>query len=149
MKAISKRAADVFGSAVAELVKAGGDHVKIQNDSAYMALVVERIGAARLDPAGDRLPLYSFAHYGEQNGDLMRDPDVVIIAGGALGFIPVSYRNDYAGACLEYCDYDGSAAVCTDSDGQADLAAFCNDWAENLRDQQGLARAEKPAAMVG
>jgi hypothetical protein len=138
MKAISKRAAVVFGAAVESLKAAGGEHVRIDNNPTYQALVVEQIGAARLDPAGDRLPLYSFAHYGQQNGDAMRDPDVVMIDGGAHGFFPVSFRNDYIGLDLEHCDYNGSALRCVNVHGQAELAEFCDMWARNLKDQQCL-----------
>ena len=45
-----------------------GFHFKIENQP-YMALVIEDI--QELGPHG--LPVISVAHYGEQNGDLMRD----------------------------------------------------------------------------
>jgi hypothetical protein len=44
--------------------------VKIEN-APYMSLTVENIG---LGPRG--LPALSICHYGEQNGDLMRDPEM-------------------------------------------------------------------------
>ncbi|WP_213807914.1 hypothetical protein [Granulicella sp. dw_53] len=69
--------------------------VKIHN-SPYMTLTVENIG---LGPRG--LPALSICHYGEQNGDLMRDPEmcfeVEIENGIAMEFQPYFYRNDYAG----------------------------------------------------
>ncbi len=45
-------------------------YLKIEN-APYMVLVVEAIGTG---PMG--LPALSVAHYGEQNGDLMRDPEM-------------------------------------------------------------------------
>ncbi len=144
MKTIRGNAADVFRAAIEMLAAAGGEHVKIDSGRGYMPLVVEQIGAARLDPDGERLPLYSFCHYGEQNGDLMRDPDIVMIDGGDQGLIPVSYRNDYAGFYQEYCDYSGSSVVCTDEESQDELVVFCHGWAANIHDQQGIG-ALKPA----
>jgi len=55
------------------LERAGGHrptlYLKIENPP-YMALVIE----ATPGPTG--LPAISIAHYGEQNGDLMRDPEM-------------------------------------------------------------------------
>jgi hypothetical protein len=57
------------------LKRAGGYrpslYLKIDN-SPYMPLVIE--GAPRIGPLG--LPTLSVAHYGEMNGDLMRDPEM-------------------------------------------------------------------------
>jgi hypothetical protein len=141
MKAIEEKAAQVFKAAIEKLNQAGGLHIKFDHGRAYMPLVLERVGSARLAPDGEKLPLYSFAHYGELNGDLMRDPDVVMIDAGPAGLVPVSYRNDYAGVEWEHCDYSGPVAACVNAAGQADLAAFCSDWAENIHDQQNLGPA--------
>jgi hypothetical protein len=69
--------------------------VKIANPP-YMTLTVENIG---LGPRG--LPALSICHYGEQNGDLMRDPEMCfemeIENGSATRFHPYYFRNDYAG----------------------------------------------------
>ena len=57
------------------LERAGGYrpalYLKIENPS-YMALVIE----ATPEPGPCGLPSISVAHYGEQNGDLMRDPEM-------------------------------------------------------------------------
>jgi len=69
--------------------------VKVEN-SPYIALSVENIG---LGPRG--LPALSVTHYGEQNGDLMRDPEMCFemeIEGEAVKeFHPYYFRNDYVG----------------------------------------------------
>jgi hypothetical protein len=46
-------------------------YLKIENPP-YMALVIE----ATPEPGPMGLPAISVAHYGEQNGDLMRDPEM-------------------------------------------------------------------------
>ena len=64
------------------LKQAGGWHhglyLKIENPP-YMALVIEATDESC--PCG--LPAISVCHYGEQNGDLMRDPEMCF----ELGFI--------------------------------------------------------------
>jgi hypothetical protein len=57
------------------LERAGGYrptlYFKIENPP-YMALVIE----ATPEPGPIELPAISITHYGEQNGDLMRDPEM-------------------------------------------------------------------------
>ena len=80
------------------LKRAGGWHpglsLKIENQP-YMSLVIEA-----MDESGQcGLPAISVAHYGEQNGDLMRDPEMCFelgLAGGAH-LNPFYWRNDYMG----------------------------------------------------
>ena len=80
------------------LKRAGGWHpglsLKIDNQP-YMSLVIEAMDES--GPCG--LPALSVAHYGEQNGDLMRDPEMCFelgLAGGAH-LNPFYWRNDYMG----------------------------------------------------
>jgi hypothetical protein len=84
---------------VLELIKrAGGWHpglyLKIDN-APYMELVIEAMDES--GPCG--LPAVSVAHYGEQNGDLMRDPEMCFELGLAGGphLNAFYWRNDYAG----------------------------------------------------
>jgi hypothetical protein len=66
------------------LKKAGGWHhglyLRIENQP-FMALVIEATDES--GPCG--LPVLSIAHYGEQNGDLMRDPEMCFELGVAAG----------------------------------------------------------------
>ena len=78
------------------LRKAGGWHhglyLKIDNPP-FMELVIEATDES--GPCG--LPVVSVAHYGQQNGDLMRDPEMCFelgLAGGAH-LDPYYWRNDY------------------------------------------------------
>jgi hypothetical protein len=81
---------------LAILQKAGGWrpslYVKIDNPP-YMPLVIEATDES--GPFG--LPAISVCHYGEQNGDAMRDPEMCFELGFAGGahLIPFSWRNDY------------------------------------------------------
>ncbi len=75
---------------------AGGWHpglnLKIEN-LPYMPLVIEALDES--GPMG--LPAISVCHYGEQNGDLMRDPEMCFELGMAGGphLDPWCWRNDY------------------------------------------------------
>jgi hypothetical protein len=78
------------------LRQAGGWHhglyLKIENPP-YLELVIEAIDES--GPMG--LPTLSVVHYGLQNGDLMRDPEMCFelgLAGGAH-LDPFYWRNDY------------------------------------------------------
>ncbi len=57
-----------------------GLYLRIENPP-YMALVIEAM--PELGPLG--APAISVAHYGEQNGDLMRDPEMCFELTNALG----------------------------------------------------------------
>jgi hypothetical protein len=79
--------------------------------------------------------IVSLAHYGEQNGDLMRDPEVVFvrykIEEGPELAVPVYYRNDYGG--IETGNYwdlkEGLPPI------SLSLISFCKSWFSSLRVQ--------------
>lgn len=100
----------------------------------YMPLSIEEIG-----PREEGHRLVSLCHYGEQNGDLMRDPDLVFmfhaLPDGAAAE-PVSFRNDYMGMCQEVYQYD-EAGTRTHvlPTLKRDLKVFAQTWFANLKEQ--------------
>lgn len=134
MKRINQTAAKTFGKLV-EQAKANGGHVKINNSASFMPVVVEILGDVSHIAPGYSGELVSVTHYGEQNGDMMRDPDMefLFVHGEAY---PVSYRNDYVGDVSNPVEF--GAMTWVDFHGQAALARFANDWMKNIRLQQGL-----------
>lgn len=66
-------------------------HVRIINGS-WMPLSIEAIG----NHAKSNLPQISVCHYGKQNGDLMRDPEMIFEIHPDGHWIPNCYRNDFA-----------------------------------------------------
>src|SRR5580704_5791149 len=94
----STRGGGVMQTLLDILKRAGGWnpslYLKIEN-APYMALVIEATDES--GPSG--LPAISVAHYGEQNGDLMRDPEMCFELGFAEGphLEPFYFRNDYLG----------------------------------------------------
>ena len=122
------------------LTRAGGWHpglsLEIDNQP-YMALVIEALDES--GPSG--LPALSVAHYGEQNGDLMRDPEMCFELGpaGDASLNPFYWRNDYAGIeqwsrFLTGTDYTLHRAHFREH------LSFARVWDRNLR-AQGFAEA--------
>ena len=102
--------------------------------SGYLPLSVEEIGSS-----GDGDRLVSLCHYGEQNGDLMRDPDIVFLFHNlpdGMAAEPVSFRNDYLGIVQEVYRYDetGRRTHVVPSLKQ-ELKEFAESWFANLKDQ--------------
>jgi len=102
--------------------------------SGYMPLSVEEIGSSE-----DGHRLVSMCHYGEQNGDLMRDPDIVFLfhnlPDGAAAE-PVSIRNDYLGIVQEVYRYDETGRrTYVVSSLKQNLKEFAESWFANLKDQ--------------
>jgi len=110
-----------------------GDYAKIQNSTALMPVIVEKVG--HLTGYGE---VISIAHYGEQNGDLMADPEMTFtIVDGK--YYPITFRNDYVGLYQEVFDYneDGEPEA-IDIKLQSDLTDFANEWMRSIQEQQGI-----------
>jgi hypothetical protein len=100
----------------------------------YMPLSVEEIGSS-----GDGHRLVSLCQYGEQNGDLMRDCDLVFmvtVLPDGVAAEPVSFRNDYPGIVQDVYRYDetGKRTHVVPSLKQ-ELTEFAESWFANLKDQ--------------
>ena len=100
----------------------------------YMPLSVEYIGQSA---EGNRL--ISICHYGEQNGDLMRDPDMVfeVYASPAPATAePLSFRNDFMGLMQEVYRYDDDGKkTAVNPKLKQDLKSFGQTWFQNLKEQ--------------
>ena len=99
-----------------------------------MPLSVEEIGSS-----GDGYRLVSLCQYGEQNGDLMRDPDIVFLfrnVPDGVAAEPVSFRNDYLGIVQDvYRDDETGKRTHVVSSLKQELKEFARDWFTTLRDQ--------------
>jgi hypothetical protein len=119
------------------LERAGGYrpalYLKIENPP-YMALVIE----ATPEQGPLNLPSISVAHYGEQNGDLMRDPEMCFeLSNPPLCGLALSawyYRNDYMGV-EQYSRYrDGESYVFLPGLYE-EHQHFARQWDNNIRAQ--------------
>ena len=95
----------------------------------FMRLVIEHVGAG---PRGGEL--VSVAHYGEQNGDLMRDPEVVFEV-AADQWQPVSIQQDYLGSYREAVFVGENGKVLVRPAEVRDIASFARFWDRNLKHQ--------------
>jgi len=102
-----------------------------------VALVIEATDES--GPCG--LPAVSVCHYGEQNGDAMRDPEMCFELGLAGGphLNPFYYRNDYAGV-EQWSRFIRETKYCYHSQLHDEHERFATLWDKNLR-EQGFAEA--------
>ena len=109
-----------------------GFHIKIENEP-WMTLVIE--DTQERGPNG--LPAISVAHYGEQNGDLMRDPEMIFEAeesGEEMNLVPYYWRNDYAGI-EQYSASTEDGRTLVNAKLKREHIAFARTWDANLRAQ--------------
>jgi len=118
------------------------EHVKIEN-GAFMVLSIEKIGQGP-----HNLPAISVCHYGEQNGDLMRDPEMCFEITPDGQFHPYYFRNDYTGTEHEvyFRTEDGREMVRPRL--KKELSAFARQWSVNLREQGFIKAARLQARPV-
>ena len=112
----------------------GDDSAVRLTSGSFMPLSVEKIGQS-----ADGHQLISVCHYGEQNGDLMRDPDMVFAVHSYDDHLlaePISFRNDYMGTDQEVYRYDEQGKrTHVDTKLKKDLISFTLTWFKNLRAQ--------------
>jgi hypothetical protein len=103
----------------------------------FMSLCIEATDES--GPCG--LPGLSVAHYGEQNGDLMRDPEMMFefgLAGGAH-LNPFYWRNDYV-AVEQWSRFIQDDHYVFHTELHRQHEEFAKLWDKNLR-LQGFAKA--------
>ena len=133
---------------VIDILKRGGGwhlglYLKIANPP-YLELVIESLDES--GPMG--LPAISVAHYGQQNGDLMRDPEMCFeLASDEESLDPYYWRNDYVGI-EQWSRYirDGDYLYLLDV--QRDHERFAKLWDNNLH-LQGFAEVFTDKCVLG
>ena len=120
-----------FANRISELL--GGERcVRIHSDG-FMPLVIEDIS---FSPAHRKIAI---SHTTTQNGDLMRDPEIVfdlVEVGDTRLAEPVSFRDDFSGLRQEVYDYDETGRRTRIRPHlKTELRCFARTWFRNLRDQ--------------
>lgn len=115
----------------------------------YEPLVVEN-----LDYFFRGCPVYSITHYYDQNGDLMRDPDMTVMVDPLHGHvIPLSFRQDNA-QFTRYGVFEQSVFAGGKCNEKVlrNLDDFLNTWSKNILaqgfDYQQAARDLKPVTLL-
>ena len=130
------------------LRKAGGWHpgLYLRIDHApYMELVIEAMN----ESGSCGLPALSVCHYGQQNGDAMRDPEMCFelsFAGGEADLNPFYWRNDYV-AIEQWSRFVTGSDYAFHRALYQQHIAFAKVWDRNLR-SQGFAEAFDTARHV-
>lgn len=128
MKALNKSAEAVFAKLTAGL--GVGSSRKIDNaPGVFLPVHVERLSDST----------YSIAHYVEQGGDLMADPDVVFYVAGGQTY-PIEITQALVGVYRRYVEFEGGKPARINARGQADLTSFANMMMRNIRAQQMTGR---------
>lgn len=123
---------------VLQIVEAAGGlatftWTRIENPP-FMPLVIELLGER--GPNGHHA--LSVAHYGEQNGDAMRDPEIcaeVVIENGTSRLWPYYFRSDYAGVERLNRQREADGSMSCRSRETRDLESFMEMWDTNIHDQ--------------
>ena len=111
------------------------NYLRIENPP-FMRLVIEVVGT--LFPNGTCE--ISVAHYGEQNGDQMRDPEITFLvtpsSEGEWQWKPLTFLNDYVGIYQVAAEYDNFARLQVhDAKLVRDLSEFAEMWDRNIKHQ--------------
>ena len=110
----------------------------------FMPLVIESLGER--GPNGHRA--LSIAHYGEQNGDAMRDPEIcaeIVIESRATKLWPYYFRNDYAGVERRNRQQELDGSLTCRPRETRELESFMEMWDANLEDQGFLELFQRTA----
>lgn len=130
MHSLNERSIKLMEALIAQL---DNDSLKLDNTKGtLMPLIVEKI----TDEPGFTA-VYSLAHYGKQNGDLMADPEMTF-GEDEHKFYPLSFRNDYAGVYQEVMNYPEGSVSIVKLPLQQELSEFADQWFQNIVEQQGI-----------
>lgn len=142
MKKINQQAAKIFCRLLDSM---GIQTYKKFTNEGFMPLVMEQVGELVNTPWG-KGQLYSLAHYYEQNGDLMRDPEMVFIVVDNrkdtkdyefIGIYPQLFQLDSLDLYEESVNIVNKTVTTYKPAWQAAHVSFANQWLKNIQ-QQGF-----------
>ena len=109
-------------------------YLRLENPP-FMRLVIEVIGGPYPNGAYE----VSVAHYAEQNGDAMRDPEItflVVPSAEGTTWTPLTLENSYLGAYQVVAEVNREGLIVVkQSQAMNDLRDFANQWDHNLKEQ--------------
>jgi hypothetical protein len=109
-------------------------YLRLENPP-FMRLVIEVIGGPYPNGAYEA----SVAHYAEQNGDAMRDPEItflVVPSAESTTWTPLTYENSYLGTYQVVAEVNREGLIVVKQPRvMNDLRDFANQWDRNLKEQ--------------
>ena len=109
-------------------------YLRLENPP-FMRLVIEVIGGPYPNGAYE----LSIAHYSEQNGDAMRDPEItflVVPLAESSTWTPLTYENSYLGAYQIVAEVSREGLIkVKQSPWMKELRCFANQWDLNIKHQ--------------
>lgn len=138
MKYLNKEATKTMDILVSGLKSTDG-HKKIDDAPGFMAVVVEEIGELNYLENEKTSPMYSVAHYYEQNGDLCCDPDMTFYRTSGGYYVPMTFEQQGGLPVYTRAIYQNEAGKwMVNQKAQADITTFANTWMRNIKEQQRL-----------
>lgn len=133
IKPVNEAGTKILNSIFSLCEKDAEQAVKIDNTSGlFMPLCAEIIVYTK------KAAHLSLCHYGEQNGDLMRDPEMVFLKMENY-FYPFYWRNDYVGIENEALQIENIAQIAgINKPMYNSFLEFADLWLNNIKEQQGL-----------
>lgn len=138
MKPLNKFSTKIFCELLDKMP--GKDHLKMVNEP-FMPLSIERIGSIYWQDG----KLISLAHYYEQNGDLMADPEMCFIVVDQrekdktdmekVMIVPYLYKQDNMGIYEESLLFKNDVVAHCDANMQLQHVLFANQWLQNIIEQ--------------
>lgn len=149
MKTLNNKATKIFTDII-NLMN-GEPYLKIENDP-YMPLSIEKIQEAIETPDGKAV-LYSLSHNYVQNGDLMRDPEMLFIVldgsdeiNGDLSLVkifPAMYQQDNLGIYQESIIITDGILKSYYPKPQTEHTEFADLWLNNIKNQGFIRNTSK------
>lgn len=134
IKPLSPKAYQIF-KALADMARADHEHAAKLDRSEFMPLYIEII--CEVSATEEQI---SLAHYGKENGDLMRDPEMIFFHDRKEGkAYAMNYRNDYFGT-WEVSIKEGTDGrpFMVHRPRQRQHTDFAELWLKNIKSQQGI-----------
>jgi len=134
MKTLSKSATLTFQKLICKM--GTESHLKLnQGGESIMPVIIEQL-YADVDFNGIPMDIYCLAHYYEQNGDLVPDPDMTFaVSKNTETIYPMTFQNAL-GYQEAISQMNGKWMIKTRA--QHDQASFANMWLKNIKWQQNL-----------
>jgi hypothetical protein len=146
-----------LGHSYAHLVSSIGLHMNLSNRLQFFVqqladkhdvdlslqsavLRLELPGHGRLNVERISECFVAISHYHEVNGTLIPDPEIVVFTGYSNGWVPVSMEDQWGFHEMAEVNRREDGISSFDSEGQESLAAFSDEWADDL-ERAGWGRA--------